>query len=38
MNFSQEQIHKFSFHDYNLDSSHRIYKCNYCGVSKHEEN
>ena len=30
--------HKFSFHGYNLDSSHRIYKCNYCGVSKHEEN
>jgi len=28
--------HKFSF--YNLDSSHRIYKCNYCGVSKHEQN
>lgn len=30
--------HKFSFHGYNLDSSHRIYKCNYCGVSRHEEN
>lgn len=30
--------HKFSFHGYNLDSSHKIYKCNFCGVSKHEEN
>jgi len=30
--------HKFSFHGYNLDSSHRIYKFNCCGVSKHEEN
>lgn len=30
--------HKYSFHGYNLDNSHRIYKCNYCGLSKHEEN
>jgi len=30
--------HKFSFHGYNLDSSHRIYRCNFCGVGKHEEN
>ena len=30
--------HKFSFHGYNLTSSDKIYKCNYCGVSRHEEN
>lgn len=30
--------HKYSFDGYNLTNSHRIYKCNYCGVSKHEQN
>lgn len=30
--------HEFTFHCYNIDHSHRIYKCNYCGVNKHEEN
>lgn len=29
--------HKFSFHSYNLVRSHRIYKCDYCGISKSEE-
>lgn len=30
--------HKFTFHSFNLLHSHKIYKCHYCGVSKHEEN
>jgi hypothetical protein len=29
--------HKFSFHGYNLVRSHRLYKCDYCGISKSEE-
>ena len=29
--------HKFSFHGYDLDSLHRIYRCNYCGVIKNKE-
>ena len=30
--------HKYSFHGYNFIVSHTIYKCDYCGVSKHEKN
>ena len=30
--------HEFAFHSFNLPHSHKIYKCHYCGVSRHEEN
>jgi hypothetical protein len=30
--------HKYSYHGYNFVRSHTIYKCNHCGISKHEEN